>query len=99
MKRSATGDQQPSRNLPKFATETVSGPLQKLGKFTCKAIASQRREASGMGRLRRGPCYYTIPACPVAMGCSMNSRGSVILPVTALAATVNGEARYTPAFR
>ena len=36
---------------------------------------------------------YTTPAIPVSIGWLTKSRGSVILPVNALAATVRGLAR------
>src|SRR5205814_742403 len=48
-----------------------------------------------IGRLGTG---YITPAIPVSIGDETYSRGSVILPVSALAATVSGEARYTAAF-
>src|ERR1700743_237854 len=38
---------------------------------------------------------YTTPAIPVSILVVMKSRGSVTCPVNALAATVNGEAKYT----
>src|SRR5262245_62057742 len=40
----------------------------------------------------------TTPAMPVSIGFVTNSRGSVTRPVSALAATVSGEARYTADF-
>src|SRR5690349_211918 len=49
-------------------------------------------------RRQIGRLIYRTPAIPVSIGAATKSRGSVILPVSALAATVSGLARYTALF-
>lgn len=58
------------------------------------AVAWLRKTRYGLRRAGRGLAMdYLTPADPVSIGSLTNSRGSVILPVSALAATVSGLAR------
>src|SRR3954468_4698624 len=62
-----------------------------------RAVNAQSIQHSKRSSLRRGgtDVIYFTPAVPVSIGRLTNSRGSVMCPVRALAATVSGLARYT----